>query len=53
MSLHFDFLIRNALDIDNVIVNGVPVWRDRRCTGARPGRVLRAGAAAFLRDSQA
>ncbi|MBE0614059.1 MAG: D-aminoacylase [Burkholderiales bacterium] len=34
-----------ARGIDSVIVNGVPVWREGRSTGARPGRVLRAGAA--------
>jgi hypothetical protein len=28
-----------------VIVNGLPVWREGRSTGERPGRVLRAGAA--------
>ena len=53
MSLHYDFLIRNALAIDNVIVNGVTVWRERRSTAARPGRLLRAGAGAVPRDSQA
>lgn len=29
-----------AVGIDTVIVNGVPVWRGGRTTGARPGRVL-------------
>jgi N-acyl-D-amino-acid deacylase len=29
-----------ARGIDTVIVNGVPVWRDRKATGARPGRLL-------------
>jgi N-acyl-D-amino-acid deacylase len=31
---------RPAGGIDTVIVNGVPVWRDGKPTGARPGRVL-------------
>lgn len=35
-----------ARGIDCVIVNGVPVWREGCSTGERPGRVLRAGAAA-------
>jgi N-acyl-D-amino-acid deacylase len=29
-----------AAGISTVIVNGVPVWRNGRATGARPGRVL-------------
>jgi len=41
----FDAPTAMARGIDSVIVNGVPVWRDGRSTGARPGRVLRAGAA--------
>jgi N-acyl-D-amino-acid deacylase len=32
-----------ARGIDTVIVNGTPVWRADRATGARPGRVLRGG----------
>ena len=32
--------IQPAKGIDTVIVNGAPVWRDGRPTGARPGRVL-------------
>jgi N-acyl-D-amino-acid deacylase len=32
--------IRAAQGIDTVLVNGEPVWRDGRPTGARPGRVL-------------
>ena len=31
---------RPAAGIDTVIVNGVPVWREGKPTGARPGRVL-------------
>jgi N-acyl-D-amino-acid deacylase len=31
---------RPAAGIDTVVVNGIPVWRDGRPTGARPGRVL-------------
>jgi N-acyl-D-amino-acid deacylase len=31
---------RPATGIDTVIVNGIPVWREARPTGARPGRVL-------------
>jgi N-acyl-D-amino-acid deacylase len=49
----FDAPTRAARGIDSVIVNGVPVWREGRSTGARPGRVLRAGAAAVQRNSQA
>ncbi len=49
----FDAPTQAARGIDSVIVNGVPVWREGRSTGARPGRVLRAGAAAVLRDSRA
>jgi N-acyl-D-amino-acid deacylase len=49
----FDAPTQAARGIDSVIVNGVPVWREGRSTGARPGRVLRAGAAALPRDSQA
>ena len=41
----FDAPAQAARGIDSVIVNGVPVWRDGHSTGARPGRVLRAGAA--------
>jgi N-acyl-D-amino-acid deacylase len=32
--------IQPAKGIDAVIVNGTPVWRDGKATGARPGRVL-------------
>ncbi|MFA5915193.1 MAG: D-aminoacylase [Burkholderiales bacterium] len=39
----FDQPTQKARGIDSVIVNGVPVWREGRSTGARPGRVLRAG----------
>jgi N-acyl-D-amino-acid deacylase len=41
----FEAPVQAARGIDSVIVNGVPVWRDGSSTGARPGRVLRAGAA--------
>lgn len=37
----FDKPIQAAKGIDTVIVNGEPVWRDGRPTGARPGRHLR------------
>jgi len=46
----FDAPTLAARGIDWVIVNGVPVWRDGASTGARPGRVLRAGAAAQRAD---
>jgi N-acyl-D-amino-acid deacylase len=36
----FDKPIQPARGIDTVIVNGTPVWRGGRSTGARPGRVL-------------
>ncbi len=39
----FDVPAQKARGIDSVIVNGRPVWRDGESTGARPGRVLRAG----------
>ena len=39
----FEDSTRPAAGIDTVIVNGVPVWRDGRPTGARPGRVLTRG----------
>jgi N-acyl-D-amino-acid deacylase len=42
----FDAPTQAARGIDWVIVNGVPVWRKGESTGARPGRVLRAGAVA-------
>ena len=41
----FDAPTQAARGIDSVIVNGVAVWREGRSTGARPGRLLRAGAA--------
>jgi N-acyl-D-amino-acid deacylase len=37
----FDRPIAPARGIDTVIVNGEPVWRSGKPTGARPGRVLR------------
>ncbi len=40
----FEAPTQAARGIDSVIVNGVPVWREGRATGARPGRVLRARA---------
>ena len=36
----FESSTRPAIGIDTVIVNGEPVWRDGKPTGARPGRVL-------------
>jgi len=42
----FETPTQKAHGIHSVIVNGVPVWREGRATGARPGRLLRAGAAA-------
>ena len=36
----FEHSTRPAIGIDTVIVNGTPVWRDGRATGARPGKVL-------------
>ena len=37
----FEKPIQAARGIDTVIVNGQPVWREGKPTGARPGRVLR------------
>ena len=37
----FESPIAPAKGIDTVIVNGEPVWREGKPTGARPGRVLR------------
>ena len=37
----FDKPIAPARGIDTVIVNGEPVWRGGKATGARPGCVLR------------
>ena len=37
----FERPIQAARGIDMVIVNGAPVWRDGKPTGARPGKVLR------------
>jgi len=39
-SADFQDSTRPARGIEMVIVNGVPVWRDGKPTGARPGRVL-------------
>ena len=39
----FDDPLQPARGIDTVIVNGKPVWREHRSTGARPGRVLQRG----------
>jgi N-acyl-D-amino-acid deacylase len=40
----FEHPIGAAQGIDTVIVNGEPVWREGKPTGARPGRQLRRGA---------
>jgi N-acyl-D-amino-acid deacylase len=40
-SATFERPIQPARGIDTVIVNGTPVWRDGKPTGARPGKVLR------------
>jgi N-acyl-D-amino-acid deacylase len=37
----FEKPVAPAKGIDTVIVNGEPVWREGKPTGARPGRVLR------------
>ena len=37
----FEDSIQPARGIDTVIVNGMPVWRGGKPTGARPGKVLR------------
>jgi N-acyl-D-amino-acid deacylase len=37
----FERPMRPAHGIDTVIVNGAPVWREGKPTGARPGKVLR------------
>ena len=37
---NFQDSTRPAIGIDTVIVNGMPIWRGGRPTGARPGRVL-------------
>ncbi|MGQ0546390.1 MAG: N-acyl-D-amino-acid deacylase family protein [Betaproteobacteria bacterium] len=39
----FEHPIAAAKGIDTVIVNGQPVWREGKPTGARPGRVLARG----------
>jgi N-acyl-D-amino-acid deacylase len=39
----FEKPIGAAKGIETVIVNGEPVWRDGKPTGARPGQVLRRG----------
>jgi N-acyl-D-amino-acid deacylase len=43
-SADFQESTRQAVGIDTVIVNGVPVWSEGRPTGARPGHVLTRGA---------
>jgi N-acyl-D-amino-acid deacylase len=40
-SATFEKPIQAAKGIDTVIVNGEPVWRGGKATGARPGKVLR------------
>ena len=42
----FEQPLQTSVGIRHVLVNGVPVVRDGRVTGARPGRGLRRGAAA-------
>ena len=37
----FNAPMRPAHGVEQVIVNGEPVWRDSEWTGARPGRILR------------
>ena len=37
----FDDPHQLSVGIDTVLVNGTPVWRDGRHTGAKPGRVVR------------
>lgn len=44
----FENPVQTAVGIQHVLVNGVPVVRDARVTGARPGRGLRRSAAAAL-----
>ena len=44
----FEDPVQTAVGIQHVLVNGVPVVRDARVTGARPGRGLRRSAAAAL-----
>jgi N-acyl-D-amino-acid deacylase len=39
----FEKPIQAAKGIDTVIVNGEPVWRGGKPTGARPGKVLKRG----------
>jgi N-acyl-D-amino-acid deacylase len=40
-SATFERPIQAARGIDTVIVNGTPVWREGKPTGARPGKVLK------------
>ena len=42
-SATFEKPIQAAKGIDTVIVNGEPVWRGGKPTGARPGKVLKRG----------
>ncbi|MEA3193548.1 MAG: N-acyl-D-amino-acid deacylase [Betaproteobacteria bacterium] len=44
-SATFEKPIQAAKGIDTVIVNGEPVWRGGKPTGARPGKVLKRGEA--------
>ena len=50
-SADFQESTRQAVGIGTVIVNGVPVWRDGKPTGARPGQVLTRQGSSFGRTS--
>jgi N-acyl-D-amino-acid deacylase len=45
-SATFEAPIAPAHGMHTVIVNGIPVWREGKYTGARPGKVLRRGPSA-------
>lgn len=48
----FEQPVQTSVGIEHVIVNGVPVVRSARVTGARPGRGLRRSAAAASRPDR-